>query len=174
MHEQLIARVAWAVGLVGFSPNHFNHNNLYISLYSIPIYYPQRMILNRAIRNHFMLVDLFRPGILLAEFYPVWQASPPNTDSLPPPGITVKNLRSALTNLNRRDGNKITEELKGITDIDDAFMVFGKFWYQSFSRLVVRLSKPIKYIFPPTNFYVATELDLQCLICTRIPQHFLF
>ena len=42
--------------------------------------------------------------------------------------VTVKTLRSTLTNLNGRDGNKITEELIGMTDINDAFMVFSKFW----------------------------------------------
>ncbi len=30
-------------------------------------------------------------------------------------GTTVKTLRSTLTNLNGRDGNKITEELNGMT-----------------------------------------------------------
>ncbi len=43
-------------------------------------------------------------------------------------GITVKNLRATLTNLNGRDGNKMTEKLKGETDINEAFMVFSKFW----------------------------------------------
>ncbi len=43
-------------------------------------------------------------------------------------GITVKTLRATLTNLNGRDGNKITEELKGETDINEAFMVFSQFW----------------------------------------------
>ncbi len=49
-------------------------------------------------------------------------------DKLIGKGTTVKTLRSTLTNLNGRDGNKITEELKGILDINDAFMVFSKFW----------------------------------------------
>ncbi len=43
-------------------------------------------------------------------------------------GTTVKTLRSTLTNLNGRDRNKISEELIGMTDINDAFMVFSKFW----------------------------------------------
>ncbi len=43
---------------------------------------------------------------------------------------TVKNLRATLTNLNGRDGNKITEKLEVITDTDinEAFIVFSDFW----------------------------------------------
>ena len=49
-------------------------------------------------------------------------------DKLIGKGTTVKTLRATLTNLNGRDGNKITEKLIGMTDINDAFMVFSKFW----------------------------------------------
>ncbi len=42
--------------------------------------------------------------------------------------ITVETLRATLTNLNGRNGNKIIEELEGKTNINDAFMVFSKFW----------------------------------------------
>ena len=41
---------------------------------------------------------------------------------------SVKILRATLTNLNERNGNKLTEELKEITDIDEAFIVLKKFW----------------------------------------------
>ena len=43
-------------------------------------------------------------------------------------GTAVKTLKATLKNLHGRNENKITEELEGITDINDAFMVFGDFW----------------------------------------------
>ncbi len=43
-------------------------------------------------------------------------------------GTAVKTLKATLKNLHGRNENRITEELEGITDINDAFMVFGDFW----------------------------------------------
>ena len=41
---------------------------------------------------------------------------------------SVVNLRVLLSNLNGRNRNKLTEELIGITDINEAFLALNQFW----------------------------------------------
>ena len=41
---------------------------------------------------------------------------------------SVKTLRTTLTNLNGRNGNKLTEQLQKISDMDEAFFELTQFW----------------------------------------------
>ncbi len=81
-------------------------------------------------------------------------------------GITVKNLSATLTNLNRRNGNKIIEELEGKIDINDAFMVFSKFWsffeYDILSSIIKCFSKDLK---PELDEYTSS---LKCYCERRV------
>ncbi len=69
-------------------------------------------------------------------------------------GTTVKTLRATLTNLNRRE---IAEELKGTTDINDAFMLLSKFWsfldYDILSIFIKSLCSDLK---PELNEYTSS------------------
>ncbi len=72
-------------------------------------------------------------------------------------GITVETLRATLKKRNRRHGDKITEELIGLTDINDAFMVFSKFWsffdYNILSLVIESLCSDLK---PRLNEYTSS------------------
>ena len=77
-------------------------------------------------------------------------------------GITVKTLRATLTNLNGRNRNKITEKLKGETDINEAFMVFSQFWsffqYDILSSIIKGFCHDLK---PQLDEYTSS-LKLYC------------